>query len=332
MPDVKLETEKPLDLLDDKSPKLSSIDDMPVIETKPDVVVEAAPAEEAVIEESATSDQPEVPAATTAPKKAQGVQKRIDELTRQREDERRRADAENAEKLRLLAMLEARDKPAPKKAEESAPVKPIRTEFPDPDAYDNAMDAYYEQRAEYVAQRKYDQLVAEQHKKESERRVEEQRQEVQKSYNERVTKTREKYADFTEVAESPDVNISIPMAEAIFYSEQGPEIQYYLGKNSAEAKRISAMTMTVYNPEVGQMVVVSDARRQLLELGVIAANLRTPQPVVTKPVSSAPAPGKPIRTASEPDKDLQDLSMDEYAQKVREREAARRKPGARLYS
>ena len=93
------------DILDLHTPALSATSDMPVIETNPDASpkeeakpeptapVEAAPAAEKS-EESATPEQPDDPSAEPEPKKAKGVQKRIDELTRQREDERRRAEAE----------------------------------------------------------------------------------------------------------------------------------------------------------------------------------------------------------------------------------------------
>src|SRR6266849_1948590 len=123
MPDVKLEKQVPLDLRDIKTPARTTPSDMPV------VAPGAAPAEEAVVEEPAPSEEP-APAADDKPKKAQGVQKRIDELTRQREDERRRAEAAEARELRILTALE-RATGTPKETkpntEDVEPLRPKKT-------------------------------------------------------------------------------------------------------------------------------------------------------------------------------------------------------------
>jgi hypothetical protein len=319
-----LKVEKPvqLDILDTQDPKLSSTNDMPVIETKPDVTVPKKDAEAApeVVEEQPSTEQPEVPAASDEPKKAKGVQKRIDELVTQREDNRRRAEAAESRLDRALQALE-RATGAPAKEtkdkiekEDPEPQKPVRASFTDPDTYDQALENYVTERASWIARKEVNATLAEERRKYAEAQAQETQKKVQETYRERLVKIKEKYADFSEVAESPDIQISIPMAHAILTSEQGPEIQYYLGKNSAEATRISSLS-----PEL-----------QLLELGMIAAGLR--QPTASKPVSSAPAPGKPIKTTGEAEPSLEDLPMEEYAKKVREREAAKRKPGGRLYS
>ena len=87
MPDVVIEKGVTLDLLDQTKPDLSSTSDKPIIETKPDVAKPAAAPDKAQdADDSATPDKPADAAASAEPKKpAQGVQKRIDELTRQRE-------------------------------------------------------------------------------------------------------------------------------------------------------------------------------------------------------------------------------------------------------
>jgi hypothetical protein len=51
-----------------------------------------------------------------------------------------------------------------------------------------------------------------------------------------------------------------PMAHAILHSEQGPDIAYHLGKNPAEAERISKLAPAL----------------QLVELGKIASKLEAP--------------------------------------------------------
>src|SRR5437899_6749003 len=245
MPDGKIEKQATLDLLDIKSPGLSSTSDMPVIETKPDVIVpekDAEVAAEVEVEEPAPSDKP-APAADDKPKKAQGVQIRINELTRQREDERRRAEAAEARELRILTALEratVKEQPKPD-AEEKEPVRPKKLDFPDPDQYDIAVDDYVTQRAAWIAKREVRSHIEAQERKSAETAAQAQQKAVQDKFKERVEKAKLKYADYSEKAESPNVKVSFPMAYAILQSEQGPDIQYFLGEHPEEAERISSM-------------------------------------------------------------------------------------------
>src|SRR5690242_4173920 len=319
MPDVKVEK---TDVLDIKTPSLSSTDDMPKVETTPDVIVPKKDAEaEVVVDEEVSqpsTEQPEVPAASDEPKKAKGVQKRIDELVNQREDNRRRAEAAEARLDRALKALEQTSvkeaKPEIKKeTEEDAPRKPVKSDFTDPDAYDTAVENYVSERASWIARREVNRTLAEERQKSAEQQLVEQQKKLYSSYAEKISKARQKYSDFDQVAESP-VQITQSMANAIVTYEDGTDLQYYLGKNPAEATRIASLPV----------------ERQLMELGVIAAGLK--QPAQKAPVSQAPSPGKPIKTSGEIEPALDDLPMEEYAKKVREREAAKRKPGGRLYS
>src|SRR6059036_2395943 len=117
MPDLKIDKPITLDLLDVKSPALSSTSDMPVIETKPDASPAAAPKPEDKAPEAKTpggsATPPGEPPASDepAPKPAKGVQKRLDELTRQREVAEARARA--AEENLRLALEASRPAPQP---------------------------------------------------------------------------------------------------------------------------------------------------------------------------------------------------------------------------
>lgn len=327
---LKVEKQTTLDLLDIKQPATSSTSDMPVIETKPDVTVPKKDAEvEAaeVLEEPAPSEQP-APAADDKPKKAQGVQKRIDELTRQREDERRRAEAAEARELRILSALEkatGTPKEPKQDIEEKEPVRPRKTDFTDPDQYDQAVDQYVTERAAWIAKREVKSHIEAQERKAAETQAQAQQRLVQESFRKRAEETSKKYSDYHEVAESPDVQVSFPMAYAILQSEQGPEIQYYLGKNPDEAKRISSMNTI---DQGGNSV--PDVARQLVELGIIAARLSQP---AVKPVSQAPSPGKPIKAGETATvKSLEELDsegMEAYAARRKPELMARKGPGAR---
>lgn len=308
-----------LDLLESNHPALSATSDMPVIETKPDaspseVKAEAVPPEPEVEDgEAEPSEESATPATETpgqpAPSTPRGVGKKIAELVKQREEAVRRENLEREEKLRLLAIIEASKKP-PEPSDE--PVRPAKADFPDPDAWDEALMQYAEAKAVWTAKREVQVLRDEETRKTHETAVAEGQKIALENYNSRKEKTKEKYADFEEVANSPDVKVSMPVAHAIIHSENGPELQYYLGKHPEEAERLSAMTVTQFNPQTRTMDSVPDVARQLLELGLIVGKINTPAPKA--PITSAPRPLKPLKGGdSAPVKNLAEMSMDEYA-------------------
>jgi len=335
---IRIDKGMTLDLLKDSAPATSATTDMPVVETKPDVQVkkpDSAPTPaEAEAEDTDDTEASEVvaakPADAAAPtepakKPAKGVQKRIDELTRQREDEKRRADALQ-EMLAREQAARLQPKPEPEKpaAEEVAePVRPNRAEFSDPDAYADALAAWAEQRADWGAEKKAKDVIEAERVRVRDEQVQAAQNQVVQAYKGRVEKVVTKYPDYREVAESPDVQVSPLMAHAILNSEHGPELQYYLGKNPAEAARIINL-----NPAL-----------QLIEMGLIAAKLSaqpapaaaaTPAPAA-KPVSAAPKPIQPLATGGEASVPSdQEESMEAYAARRKKELAAESRPGRRL--
>jgi len=150
---MEVEKQIVLDIIDTNSPSLSTTTDMPVVETKPDATPMVVPAAEEIPTEPAPVDPPDDPAAPPA-KKSQGVQKRIDELTRQREDKRRAREAEEARELRILSALEKATGVTKSTTVETEPVKPQEGSFSSPQAYDEALDKWIEERTAYIADRK----------------------------------------------------------------------------------------------------------------------------------------------------------------------------------
>lgn len=317
-----------LDLLPTNEPALSATSDVPIIETQPDAspvkdvpaadketpkAADTAPAEPAKLSEDSSATPEE------AKKPAKGVQKRIDELTRQREDERRAREAAEARELRILAALERATGVAEKPAKtETEPLKPKSADFGDPDAYDNAVEDWIAAKSAWIADKRVAQRLDEENKKREQEVVLTQQKAVQDAFNKRVETARAKYPDYSEVAESAEVQVSFPMAYAILNSEQGPDIQYYLGKNPAEAERISSYKAPDGNPDVA---------RQLVELGIITARL-TQAPEKPKPVSAAPKPISPISKSSETAPSPEEESMEQYAAR-RTKELNSVRPGVR---
>ena len=322
-----------LDIIPQPEPALSAKSDIPVVETKPDsqpakeekpeAKADAAPEEGKKPADSAPAEDPAEDAAANTEEagkpKSKGVQKRIDELVKQREEER-------AEKLRLLAIVEQYQKQPPKQEEaqvdeDPEPLRPSRDPNAAPEVYEQALAEYADQKAAWSARKAVKEALAEEAKKAEQREVEAKAKAAQESYVARVNKAIEKYPDYKAVAESPDVQVSMPMAQAIITSDHGPEIAYHLGKNPAEAARIAAL------PPV----------QQLVEIGLIVAKLTAPapkadsQPPQPKPsVSAAPKPIKPLESKGETHvKTPDEETMEEYAARRKRELAAERRPGAR---
>jgi len=204
-------------------------------------------------------------------------------------------DQEPEARIRLeerLKLLEEQAKPA---KTDDEPARPSRGNYPDPDAWDAALMAYADEKASYVARKEVAAAEVKAKQEAETKAIEEGQRVVREAYTARVTKAQEKYADFKEVAENPDVQVSMPMVHAIIHSERGPDLQYYLGKNPDEARRISSLAPPL----------------QLVELGLVLAKIDQP---AVNPVSGAPRPIKPTKPAAEGTrKSPEDESMEEYA-------------------
>ena len=139
---------------------------------------------------------------------------------------------------------------------------PVADSFTDPEEY-----------AQALALQKAQELVAQ-------RDAAKQQAEIMEAYAESEEKVRDKYDDFDQVARNPNVPITEVMAEAIYGSDVGPEVAYYLGTNIKEAARISRLTPFM----------------QAKEIGKIEARLASDPPV--KKTSNAPAPISPVTARS----------------------------------
>lgn len=139
---------------------------------------------------------------------------------------------------------------------------PVADNFTDPEEY-----------AQALALQKAQELVAQ-------RDAAKQQAEIMEAYADSEEKVRDKYDDYDQVARNPNVPITEVMAEAIYASEVGPEVAYYLGTNIKEAARISRLTPFL----------------QAKEIGKIEAKLASDPPV--KKTSNAPAPISPVTARS----------------------------------
>ena len=214
-------------------------------------ITEPQESDTAEIEEAAPSDSDETTAETPKPK---GVQKRIDELTRNWRDTERDRDY-----WRNLA-VQAQQKPEPEKPKEVHEGEPLIDQFED---YEDFLIA----KAEYRISKKHEADKVAETAKEKQIQQQKQAQEFQSKLNE----ARTRYSDFDAVAFDPSVPYSDPMTELVMNSENAIDLAYHLGQNKQDAFRIA------------QLDPVSAAR----EIGRLEVQLSIPKP---KTVTDAPQP------------------------------------------
>lgn len=277
----------------DSRPALSATSDIPAVaEPSPTPTPTTSPVE--TTEKPAVDSKPAAPQGETAEdpapsddhsgddpaanaeaghKPAKGVQKRIDELTRQRGEAERLASEQSKRLDKALELIERLSgKPANEARAEvrQDDPRPARDQFDDPDHYVEALSEWSGRRAVQAYQIEQQQA--------NQRTTQEQKfEKVLTEWEKGKTKAVEKYPDWQEVTTNQDVQIAPHVGLAILNNPHGHDIAYYLGQNPQEAARISALDA----PFVAAM-----------EVGALGYKLSSQAAQVSK----APAPVKPIGT------------------------------------
>lgn len=234
-----------------------------------------------IVEDSIVEETPEE-------KVPKGVQKRIDEITRQKYEFQRELERERAERAALKLELERAQ--ANKPAEE---LKTLQNGAPDPNKYPAGRydPDYWEAIAEYKAS-----AQLEQHKQTI------AIQEKQRYIVAMEQKARDNHADYdvvvTDVMRHP-VSQQQWFRDVLLDSDSPTEITYFLGKNQEELNKISQMSPT----------------QAMRYIGRIEEKLESPPATPAKPVTAAPSPITPLGSArsSTASKDPEKMTMEEYA-------------------
>lgn len=211
------------------------------------------------------------------------VQKRIDELTRQKKETEEFAEGEYNSRIqseRRIAELEAQLSKAQPKAPEMEKLEP-----PDPSKFETIADFV-------VAERAYTDKVTEQ--KIAQARMEERMALTVERENallaERIKVAKESIEDFDAVITSADrVKVEIPtyVQRLIVKSTVGPQIAYHLAKYPDDQARIFAMEPELALAALGRIEERYEKKPDSVN------TVRTPN-IET---SRAPAPTAPIRTS-----------------------------------
>ena len=254
-------------------------------------LAEEAPVE-AVEEKSAepteeANDQSEQPTeeietkATEEKKQNPKLEKRFSELTKQREEARKEAakerDAREALEKRI-SELEGRAEPKP--VEEN--VKPSPSQFNDAFEYAEAL-------AEWSAEN----ALLNRDKAEAERKIQDERQQVIKSWNDRLATVKADLPDYDEmIASASDITVNDAIRDAMLESEQGPRILYHLAENPELAEKLNTLSTVSALREIGKL----EAKFEASETPKDAKTEAETKPSIAR--SKAPAPISPIKTSS----------------------------------
>jgi len=166
---------------------------------------------------------------TTAVHTKRGVQKRIDELTRDKHEARRRElEAIRREEALRALIFEFGDKGA------------VSDEVPQMERFEE-----YDDYVQAVAL--HDELV------EAAKMRDSQRADVLHSFRDRMEAARSRYSDFDDVALAPSLPVTQAMQASILGSEKGPEIAYWLGNHRDEAARIAELSPMDAARELGRV-------------------------------------------------------------------------------
>jgi hypothetical protein len=213
------------------------------------------------------------------PKPKGGFQRRIDKLTREREDQ-----AREAEFWRKKA-LEVPTPASPAKPTEADEAEPNFEDYPDWGTFLKAQQAWVRRVADKAA-RSVEERISQ---AESQRQKETQQREQQQQWEKREQAAKGKFDDFEEKAEDclealtaargkPGMQL---LRDVVLQGDPSGEFEYYLGTNPEEVSRIAAlMPMQV-----------------LVEVGKVFSKFATPESAVLPPTTKAPPPPTPVRKA-----------------------------------
>lgn len=231
-------------------------------------------------EEQSEHDQEPEGKATEERKQNPKLEKRFSELTKARKLAEENAAKSQAEKEQLEARLrEYEGRQAP---QQQVDENPIGRE-PSPGQFDDAFE-YAKALAEWSAEK----ALYDRDQQEANRKVEQERSKLLKTWSDKLEKAKPNLADFDDVIESTQVVVSNEVRDAIIESDVGPEILYHLASlDGEEADKFQALSVSKALREIGKLEARFERQEAAEETAVRS------KPVVQK--SKAPAPLSPLK-------------------------------------
>lgn len=276
-----------------------------VPEETPPAAEEVAPDEDEEQQQDtaeSAKEEGEKPADPPKPKPKQTVQERINELTREKHEERRAREALEARLRDLEAQLTPpkEEKPEAAAAEVQGPPKP--EDF----AYGELDGGYIAALARYHADMRWAEILQAQQAEAQNEEAEARRAAANQKFTAQVTTAQEKYPDFqekvVETAARGDWPLSQELGELIVDSDVGHHIAYHLATNPDEAVRVFRQTPTEQARYFGRMEAKFSAEQSAATGGEPAGKTAQPKaPQAPPPVIPARGAGGQFTAAADTD-------------------------------
>ena len=225
---------------------------------------------EPVAEEEQLSEPIAEEEATEAEKPKDKLEKRFSKVTKRAQEAEARAEELEAR------LREVEAKANPQTIAQTANVN----DKPQAGQFDDAFE-YAEALAEWSAEKALrDRDIAEQ-----QRRVEEDRNKVLKSWNDKVEKAKQEMPDFNDIVSSSTVVVSDAIRDSILESDDGPQILYHLASDDDYAESIAKMPAIKALKEIGRLEAKFEAELEA----------KPKKEAKTVSQSKAPAPISPLK-------------------------------------
>lgn len=229
------------------------------------------------------------------PKGKDGVQKRIDEITKKRrEEERARLKAERERDDERAARIKLEEEVRSLKKSAPAPDKPKPSDFETDADY---IEALTDWKVSQALKTKEDELDAAKPATNTDR--EKSIDDAYSTLDEKMERGREKYTNFNELVFHEDLKISETMVQAIVIADapdknvHAEDVIYYLANHRDESERIAKL------PPL----------KAAYEIGKIEAKLAAPKP---NRIPKAPDPIIPVKNTGVTEKNPENMSPKEY--------------------
>jgi hypothetical protein len=236
------------------------------VQEEPEAVEQTEP----VAEEEQLSEPIAEEEATETEKPKDKLEKRFSKVTKRAQDAEAKAEQLEAR----LRDLEARANPQTIAQTANVNDKPQASQFDDAFEYAEAL-------AEWSAEKALkDRDIAE-----SQRKAEEERNKVLKSWNDKVDKAKKEMPDFNDIVSSSTVVVSDAIRDAILESDVGPQILYQIASDDDYAESLTSMSAIKALKEIGRLEAKFEAELEA-----------TPKKEArTVSQSKAPAPISPLK-------------------------------------
>lgn len=276
--DVNVVTSENLSAFVEKKLNLAAPEPAPVVEGETQLTAPAVESEASAETPESESETDEHSDSNTKDTRRQ----RFSELTEKRKAaealaERHATEAKTEREARLQAerqTAELRAKYEPPPAEELGP-QPQLNQF-------NNVDEYAKALTDWAG----DKAIRAERKQEAETRQQALQQATEKAWQERQIAARKEIPTYdADIAANKDLEVHVPVREAILESEFGPKLLHHLAKNPDYTAKLYAMSPASAVREIGK-----------LEASLTPKN----ETVSGKEISRAPAPITPIKATSAP--------------------------------